>query len=196
LLAGAGIRLFGQTETGQISRTVADPTGATLPGAKITVRSVGTGATRSATTSNEGTYNVTNLLPGDYMVTVNASGFAQNERKVTVAVGSRVGQDFRLSVAAEATTVEVTESTAQVNTESQTLSQVVTEHQILQRQAILPCTVEHRRLTSDISVWREATIRSLLLTGRDSELRQSCIRPVQTTGFASGRQPRSHGYRI
>lgn len=128
LLLGAS--LLAQTETGQITGTITDPTGAAVPGAKITVRSVGTGTTRSVVTTNDGTYNVTNLLPGDYTVTVEAVGFGKAERRVVVAVGSRLGQDFRLEIATASTTVEVSESSEAVNTETQTLSQVVTQNEI------------------------------------------------------------------
>lgn len=107
-----------------------DPTGAAVSGAKVTAQSVATGATRSVTTSGDGTYAMTNLLPGDYTVSVTTPGFAPTERRVAVAVGSRVGQDFKLQVASTSTTVEVSETTTQVNTETQTLSQVVTENEI------------------------------------------------------------------
>ena len=129
LLAASG-HLLGQTETGQITGTVTDPTGATIPNAKVIVRSVGTSATRNTTTSSEGTYNVTSLLPSDYIITVSAPGFAPNERRVNVSVGSRVAQDFKLAVAGTSTTVEVSESPNPVNVETQTLSEVVTERQI------------------------------------------------------------------
>lgn len=126
----AGANLLAQTETGQLTGAVTDPTGAAVPAAKITVRSAGTGLTRAVTTSSDGNYTVANLLPGEYVVTVQAVGFAKAERRVGVAVGSRVGQDFKLEVATQSTTVEVSESAEQVNTETQTLSQVVTQNEI------------------------------------------------------------------
>jgi protocatechuate 3,4-dioxygenase beta subunit len=66
--------VFAQTETGQITGTIKDPAGASVPHAIVKVTSVGTGMERSATTSNDGTYAVTNLLPGEYTVTVSAPG--------------------------------------------------------------------------------------------------------------------------
>lgn len=130
VLALAASMLLAQTETGQITGTVTDATGAAVPNARVTVRSVGTGSTRVVTTSDDGSYNVTNLLPGEYSVGVNSQGFTQAERRVVVQVGTRAGQDFRLDVATATATVEVTESAAQVNTETQTLSTVVTQNQI------------------------------------------------------------------
>jgi hypothetical protein len=62
---------FAQTETGQISGKVTDPTGAVVAGASVTIKSPSTGLTRSVTTSGEGLYNVTNLQPGICDVKVN-----------------------------------------------------------------------------------------------------------------------------
>src|SRR5438067_1865831 len=112
----AALQLFAQTETGQLTGTVMDPTGAAVSGARLTAQSVATGASRSVTTSTDGAYVLTNLLPGEYTVSVTTPGFAPAERRVAVAVGSRVGQDFRLQVAATSTTVEVSETTTQINT--------------------------------------------------------------------------------
>jgi outer membrane receptor protein involved in Fe transport len=122
--------LMAQTETGQITGTITDPTGAAVPGAKVMVRSAGTGATRNLESSADGTYTVTNLLPAEYTITVESPGFVKVERRVGVAVGMRVAQDIRLEVASATTTVEVSESVAQVNTETQTLGQVITQNQI------------------------------------------------------------------
>jgi len=127
VLAGS---LAAQTETGQLTGTITDPTGAAVPGVRITVQSAGTGAVRAVESSADGTYTVTNLLPAEYTISVDAPGFVKVERRVTVAVGTKVGQDIRLEVASAATTVEVSESATQVNTETQTLGQVITQNQI------------------------------------------------------------------
>ena len=122
--------LFAQTETGQITGTITDPTGAVIPGANVTVRSVGTGATRNVSTSEDGSYTVANLLPGQYVLTVESTGFAKSQRTVVVAVGTRLGQDIKLALATTTTEVEVTGNYAGLNTETQTLGQVVTESEI------------------------------------------------------------------
>jgi outer membrane receptor protein involved in Fe transport len=119
-----------QTETGQLTGTLTDPSGGAVTGAKITVRSVTTGSTRAATSASDGTYNVPNLLPDEYTITVVANGFAQMDRKVKVAVGTRVGQDFKLELASATATVDITEGSVQINTETQTLSQVITQNEI------------------------------------------------------------------
>ncbi len=122
--------LVAQTETGQITGTLTDPSGSAVPGAKITVRSVATGATRVVSSAADGSYNITNLLPDEYAVTVNAAGFAVIERKLRVAVGTRVGQDFRLELASASATVNINENSVQVDTETQTLAQVISQNEI------------------------------------------------------------------
>ncbi len=106
-----------QTETGQITGTVTDPTGAAIQSATVDVKSLGTGANRTVTTGSSGDYSVTNLLPGEYNVSASASGFARTEQRVTVAVGGRVGQDFKLEVGTSSAVVEVSASAVQVNTD-------------------------------------------------------------------------------
>ena len=64
-----------QTETGTITGTITDPTGAVVPDAKVTARNVATNAVRVVTTNTAGTYIVSNLIPADYLVIVEAGGF-------------------------------------------------------------------------------------------------------------------------
>lgn len=123
---------FAQTETGQIIGKVTDPSGAVIPNATVKVKSVSTGSERTATTGGDGVYAVTNLLPGNYSVTVQATGFSPVTKQANVTVGSRVDLDVALQVTA--ITGEVVEVVAtggvEVNTQSQELSTVVSGKQI------------------------------------------------------------------
>ena len=128
----ASVWLFGQAESGTISGTVTDTSNAVVPGATVTVVSVSTGLSRTTTSGSAGEYAITNLKPDTYNLTVEHSGFQKYSRKVIVDVASRIDVSAQLVVTGTSTTVEVTASgeTAAVNTESQTLSQVVTAQQI------------------------------------------------------------------
>ena len=124
---------FGQAETGTITGTVTDPSGAVVPNAAVTVSSPNTGATRNTNTTGTGLYAVPNLQPGVYDVNVKSSGFSEFKQRVTVTVGSRVSVDAKLNPTGASTVVEVTGAgAAQVNTESPTLSQVVSGNSIVE----------------------------------------------------------------
>jgi hypothetical protein len=68
-----------QTVTGNISGTVADQTGAVIPGAKVTATNIATSVPTSVVTNNNGIYNLRFLQVGQYTVTVEAKGFARLE---------------------------------------------------------------------------------------------------------------------
>ena len=75
LLVTLAPKAGGQGITGSITGTVTDPTGAPIAGASVTVREVDTNAVRVETTSDAGTYTVTQLAPGKYSVTVDKTAF-------------------------------------------------------------------------------------------------------------------------
>ncbi|HEV2912503.1 MAG TPA: carboxypeptidase-like regulatory domain-containing protein [Pyrinomonadaceae bacterium] len=75
LLAAFALPAAAQNNKATIVGTVTDPNGALVKDAKVTVVHIGTGETREATTGDEGTYTVPNLVPGPYRVTVEAPGF-------------------------------------------------------------------------------------------------------------------------
>src|SRR5678815_2425906 len=105
-LAGFPSKGYSQ-ETGQITGAVLDPADARISGAKITVKSVTTGAERQTKTTDTGVYTVPSLQPGRYTVIVDAPGFATAQQMVDVGVGSRVGLDIRMKLEAAATSVVV-----------------------------------------------------------------------------------------
>jgi len=124
--------LSGQVETGLVSGVVTDRSNAVVPGAKVAVVSSNTGLTRSTTTSSAGEYTITNLKPDYYILTIEHDGFQKYTRPIQVLVGSRFNVSAQLTVMGVSTTLEVTTSgeTGAANTETQSLSQIVTAQQI------------------------------------------------------------------
>src|SRR5450759_4343365 len=66
--------LFGQTTS--LSGTVADPSGAVIPGATISIVNIETGASRDAVSDAQGRYTMAQLTPGTYRLAAKAGGFA------------------------------------------------------------------------------------------------------------------------
>jgi outer membrane receptor protein involved in Fe transport len=134
LLTFGAFRAFPQAETGQILGTVTDPSGAYIPNARVTVRSVASGTERTSTTDSSGSFTFPNLQPDVYEVSITAPGFNTLKQQTTVTVGTKVGLDLKLEVGKAETVVEVTGVSAAitVNTESQTISQVLSTQQLME----------------------------------------------------------------
>lgn len=64
-----------QESRATLTGTISDPNGAAVSGATVTVRNLSTNEDKNITTSEDGSYTVTSLLPGTYSVTVEAQGF-------------------------------------------------------------------------------------------------------------------------
>jgi outer membrane receptor protein involved in Fe transport len=123
---------WAQTDTGQITGTISDATGAVLVGAKVAAKSVNTGLTRETTTNSAGIYTIPSLRADRYEVTIEASGFRKVTQHVEVSVGSRNEVSLQLEVGGKTETVEVSGAAESitVNTENQTLGEVITGQQI------------------------------------------------------------------
>jgi hypothetical protein len=129
---GAAGALFAQTtiSTGSIQGTVVDPQNAVVTGAKVTISNKATGQVINLATSASGAYTSGALIPGDYVVRVEAKGFKTADLSVTVQVGVTAGGSVRMQVGQEAQVVEVQASAIRVNTEQATVQGVLTAQQI------------------------------------------------------------------
>ncbi len=120
-----------QVVSSSISGTVTDPTGAAVPGAKVTVTNQGTGVSQTLTTDRSGFYTDDGLEDGDYKVVVSKTGFESN---TTLAIhlnpGQRRGNNVILKVGATSSSVNVVANTVQVNTEDSESSGTISSKQI------------------------------------------------------------------
>lgn len=99
--------LYGQATTGVVG-TVSDPSGAVIPGAKVTVTNVGTGNSTTVVTNAAGSYSVPNLPVGTYNISAEHAGFAESEKRnieLNVAVTPRV--DLTMAVGKQVQVVNV-----------------------------------------------------------------------------------------
>ena len=118
----ASIPLFAQKITGDISGTVTDPSGAAVPNAIVNAVNLGTNEKATATTNEAGFYRMVNLSPGQYRVSVEASGFKSMERQATVSIALITESNFSLVVGTRAETVEVQSVAPLIETSEDRLS--------------------------------------------------------------------------
>jgi hypothetical protein len=121
-------------QTGSITGTVKDPSGAAVAGATVVVASPERGITRQMQTNSSGDYNESALPQGNYDVTVTAPGFKKFQAKgVVLDVAQKARVDVNLQVGAASTEI-VVEGTnvAQVETQSSELAGTVTGKEITQ----------------------------------------------------------------
>src|SRR5438067_8607795 len=91
---------FAQATNGSIRGTITDQAGAVLPQATVSVKHLDTNTERKVVTTEEGTYTVDNLQPGEYEVRVEAPHFQKQLKRVTVLTSTNVEADFAMTVGA------------------------------------------------------------------------------------------------
>ena len=114
-----------QTFTSSITGIVTDPTGATVSGAQVELKNMGTNDVRNFTSSENGAYQFTNVQPGTYQITASAKGFktfVQSNLVLQANVNTAV--NIALEVGSTQQQVEVTASAVLVDT--QTANNLVT----------------------------------------------------------------------
>src|SRR3954468_1323515 len=130
ILALAASLAFAQSDLGSISGFVKDPSGSTVPNAKVTVRNQ-SGLERQATTNESGYYIITNIPPAEYTVTVEAAGFKKFESPDNkLDPSGALTVNATLTVGAATETVEGTAGAANLQAESATVQNNVTRQQI------------------------------------------------------------------
>jgi hypothetical protein len=119
-----------QSDLGSIQGFVKDPSGAVVPGAKVTVKNQA-GVERQATTNESGYYIITNIPSGLYSASIEAAGFKKFESvNNKLDSSSSLALDAVLTVGAATETVEVSASAAVLQTESASVQKLVTRQQI------------------------------------------------------------------
>ncbi len=102
--------------TASIQGTVSDPTGAAVVQAKITLENLATHVTATTQSGGDGSYRFVSLAPGEYKVSVEASGFAKTETNVTLETSQNLSVPIALKVGAATESVEVTAENPLFNT--------------------------------------------------------------------------------
>ena len=122
---------WAQATWGAISGYVSDPSGAAVPGANVTVAEVRTGIVTKGLTDSVGLYNITHLDPGEYKLTVEASGFKRFiQEHVTLQVDSTVRIDPKLELGEVSQQVSVTAAPPLLKSEKTDVARNINEQTI------------------------------------------------------------------
>ncbi len=109
--------IFGQASDGNIVGTVLDASGSAVPSARVELMNVGTAVKSTATTDSTGTYRLSNLLVGNYSLTVSASGFTTRALKdLNVDLNKTTTANVTLEIGSVATAVDVVAAAALIDT--------------------------------------------------------------------------------
>jgi hypothetical protein len=102
-----------------------------VAGAAVTVRNAGTGIERATKTDASGDYSVPSLQPGQYSVTVQASGFARFQlRRLALQVDQNVTANAQLGIASEGQTVTVDSAAPIIDAQTITVGQVIDQRTV------------------------------------------------------------------
>src|SRR3954451_12377799 len=98
VVSGSLLTVFGQATTTRLSGSVKDPSGAVVTGATVTLTDLATNRVVNVTTNDEGFYQIQDVRPGTYTVTVDATGF---KRSIVENVEANVDQPATVNVTLE-----------------------------------------------------------------------------------------------
>jgi hypothetical protein len=130
MLALPATRLAAQSDNARITGTVADTTGAAIPGATITVTNTGTNATQTVTSGGTGDFTVSALPTGNYHITVAKQGFATQEQNLKLDVAQVQSENFKLAAGGASTVVDVTDAAPVVELANSDTSEVITGREL------------------------------------------------------------------
>src|SRR6266566_4194818 len=116
--------------TGNIQGAVADPSGAAVAQAKVTLINVATQVSATTNTDASGSYRFLSLAPGSYKITIEAAGFARAEATATLETNQNLNVPISVKVGTATEAVTVTAEAPLVNT-AETRNQQTLETQEL-----------------------------------------------------------------
>lgn len=123
VIAGFAVSsLLAQSTYGTLLGTVQDPSGGVIQGAQVVATELSTNTPKTATTDSRGNYEIPNLLPGNYQVSISAGGFKQFIRKqIMLDPRAEVRIDASLEVGSTGTVVQVAAPAPVITTETATV---------------------------------------------------------------------------
>lgn len=131
VLVGMSVIAQAQLTSADVVGTVTDSTGAVLPGAKVTIKNLGTQVSAIKITNGTGDYVFNLLSPGHYSLRIEGQRFKEYVvSDITLAAGDRVREDAKMETGSIQETINVTAAAPLLQTDSSSVSSVVTEQEV------------------------------------------------------------------
>ncbi len=119
ICAAFGLPGFGQVFTATVTGVVTDPSGGLVSNAAVTVTNTSTNETRSTSTASNGSYTVSQLLPGTYELSAEAPGFKKYVRQgISLNANDTAELNLNLEVGSTSETVEVSAAAPLLDTQT------------------------------------------------------------------------------
>jgi len=120
------VRSEAQVAGATLSGVIADPSGASIANAAVSVRNIGTAEVREVRSNGDGFYSAPNLLPGSYDVSATAEGFAKVVQKgITLTVGAQQSLNLTLKPGKVSEVIDVMGTPPDVQTSTTAVSSTV-----------------------------------------------------------------------
>ena len=125
LLLAFAIPVHGQSNYAVINGAVTDSQGLAVVGAAVQLTAASTGAIRRVITNHLGLFDAPALLPDDYELEIEASGFAVTKQTLRLEVGQKLALNIPLTVGGLAEGVKVTAGGEVLHTTDASVGEVV-----------------------------------------------------------------------
>ncbi|MBL8173712.1 MAG: carboxypeptidase regulatory-like domain-containing protein [Bryobacterales bacterium] len=160
--------LAAQSSYGRLAGRVIDQQGAVVPNVDVRATQTNTNIQASTKSNDNGLFDLPSLLPGEYIVTLEAAGFKKYTRSgMTVRVGDIVDIDIELEVGGVTESVSVTAEAPLLETGSASLGNVVDQRMITEM-PLAGRGVNYLMLTSPGVISTNAPMHGWLPQARDS----------------------------
>jgi hypothetical protein len=120
----------GQTGLATVTGIVSDDSGAPVPGITVTVSNQATNITYTGVTNAAGNYIITSVPIGGYVISAELQGFKRIQSTVTLSAAQTARVDFKLELGAIEERVEVTATTALLQTENAVVGTIIERDQV------------------------------------------------------------------
>lgn len=158
--------LRAQSANATITGTVTDPSGAVIPGARVTLTYLTSGTVKNVTANSNGFYSFPNLLSGNYEIRCSAKGFTTYMQSgIILRLNQTVEVPIRLKVGSTSQTVKVSANASPLNYRNAVVKQGIARKQIQE----LPIIVEggQRSAANFVKIMPGVTTQGEALTNQN-----------------------------